>query len=113
MNVDQPFRRKMNTTKITSPIEMTMLRSASAIESRVVMVRSLAILNRTVGGSCASNCGISALILATVSTMLAFGWRLIWICTIGLPLTMPKLRTSSLPSTTRPSDDRRTGAPFR
>ena len=51
MNVDQPLRRKMNTTKITSPIEMIMLRWASRIESCVLMVRSLAILKRTVGGS--------------------------------------------------------------
>ncbi len=41
----------MNTTKITSPMETIMLRWASWIESRVVMVRSLAILKRTVGGS--------------------------------------------------------------
>src|SRR5579862_3195123 len=92
MNVDQPLRRKMNTTRMTSPMEMTMLRWASLNESRVVMVRSLAILKRTVGGSWASNCGINALIRATVSTMFAFGWRLISICTIGLPLTTPKFR---------------------
>ena len=79
MNVDQPLRRKMNTTRITSPMEMIMLRWASWMESRVVMVRSLAILKRTVGGSWASNCGIKALIRATVSTTFAFGWRLIWI----------------------------------
>ena len=29
MNVDQPLRRKTNTTRITSPIEMIMLRCAS------------------------------------------------------------------------------------
>ena len=69
----------MNTTKTTSPMETIMLRWASCIESRVVMVRSLAILKRTVGGSWASNCGIKALIRATVSTIFAFGWRLIWI----------------------------------
>src|SRR5579864_9066170 len=49
MNVDQPLRRKTNTTRMTSPMEMTMLRWASLNESRVVMVRSLAILKRTVG----------------------------------------------------------------
>src|ERR1700721_3599382 len=77
MNVDQPLRRKTNTTRITSPIEMTMLRWASFIESRVVMVRSLAILKRTDGGSWAWNCGINALIRGTVSTQFPFAGRLI------------------------------------
>src|ERR1039458_5166410 len=77
MNVDQALRRKRNTTKTTSEMEMITLRCASRMDSLVVMVRSLAILKRTVGGSWASNCGIKALIRATVSMMLAFGWRLI------------------------------------
>src|SRR5215469_14458168 len=51
INVDQPLRRKMKTTKTTNPTETIMLRWASLMESRVVMVRSLAILKRTVGGS--------------------------------------------------------------
>ena len=51
INVDQPLRRKMKTTKITSPMERIMLRWASRIESFVLMVRSLEIVKRTVGGS--------------------------------------------------------------
>src|SRR6202042_3892987 len=49
MKVDQPLRRKMNTTKITSPIDTIMLRWASDIDALVGVVRSLAILKRTVG----------------------------------------------------------------
>ena len=51
INVDQALRRKRNTTRITSPMETITLRCASRSESWVVMVRSLAILKRTVGGS--------------------------------------------------------------
>ena len=51
INVDQPLRRKTNTTRTTSPMETITLRCASRSESRVVVVRSLAILKRTVGGS--------------------------------------------------------------
>src|SRR5580704_17492546 len=72
IKVDQPLRKKTNTTQITSPMEMITLRCALCIDSCVVMVRSLAILNRTLGGNCAWNCGIKALIRATVSTIFAF-----------------------------------------
>src|ERR1019366_1253865 len=51
MNVDQPLRRKMNTTRTTRQMETITLRCASLSDSRVVVVRSLAILKRTVGGS--------------------------------------------------------------
>src|SRR5208337_4991133 len=75
ISVDQPLRRNRNTTRTTNEMETITLRCASLRESLVVMVRSLAILKRTVGGSRALNCGINALMRATVSTMLAFGWR--------------------------------------
>src|ERR1019366_9818493 len=84
MNVDQPLRRKMNTTRITSPMEMTMLRWPSCKDAFVVIVRSLAMLNRTEGGSWAWKPGINALMRATVSTTFAPGCRLTEICTIGL-----------------------------
>src|ERR1039458_10380547 len=51
INVDQPLRRKMNTTRTTRQMETITLRCASLSDSRVVVVRSLAILKRTVGGS--------------------------------------------------------------
>src|SRR5215469_10113887 len=77
MNVDQTLRRKRKTTKITSAMETMTLRCASCSESRVVMVRSLATLKRTVGGSWALNCGIKAMTRLTVSTTFAPGCRLI------------------------------------
>ena len=51
INVDQALRRKMNTTRTTRQMETITLRCASLNDSRVVVVRSLAILKRTVGGS--------------------------------------------------------------
>ncbi len=113
MNVDQALRRKRNTTSTTSTMETIMLRCASRSESRVVMVRSLAILKRTVGRKLRLKLRHQCLDARTVSTMLAPGCRLTWIWTIGLPLTTPKLRTSSFASITRPRSERRTGAPLR
>ena len=57
INVAHPLRRKMKTTTITRPMEITMLRWASRTESRMVMVRSFSTVKSTVGGSEALNCG--------------------------------------------------------
>ena len=97
MNVDQPLRRKMNTTKITSPMEMIMLRCASPIES---LVRDGAVagdleanrrrqlrLELRHQGFDASNR------LDDVGVRLAAD---LGSGPSGLPLTMPRLRTSSL-----------------
>src|SRR5580658_1241616 len=51
IKVDQPLRKKTNTTKTTSAMDTMTLRWASLNDSWVVMVRSLAIRKRTVGGS--------------------------------------------------------------
>ena len=113
MNVAHPLRRKTNTTRMTSRIEMIMLDSALATEARIVMVRSMSIFRFTAGGSVARNMGSRALIRSTVSMMLALGWRLTEIVTAGIPRPKAIFRTSSEPSTTRPRSDRRTGALLR
>ena len=51
MNVAHPLRRKTKTTRITRPMEITMLRWASLTEARMVVVRSFSTLKLTVGGS--------------------------------------------------------------
>jgi len=55
MKVARQFRRKTKTTMMTRPMEMIMLRSASATEARIVLVRSLSICNVMVGGRAAWN----------------------------------------------------------
>src|SRR5258705_10179138 len=86
MNVAQPLRRKKKTTKMTSTIEMIMLRSASRTEERMEMVRSVSIPMVAEGGRAARNWGSRALIRSTVSMILAFGWRLMLMVTAGGPL---------------------------
>src|SRR4051794_267928 len=53
IRVARQLRRNTNTTTITRLIEISMLRSASDTEARIVLVRSLSTLSRIVGGSAA------------------------------------------------------------
>src|SRR5437762_1229167 len=57
--VAQRFRRKMNTTRMTNPTEIKMVYSMSAIDARIVVVRSTMTERLIVGGIDAFNNGSS------------------------------------------------------
>jgi hypothetical protein len=73
--VAQALRRKINTTKITKPIEIISVNSTSSTEARIVVVRSIITDSRMAGEIEACNCGRISRTRSTVSMMLAAGCR--------------------------------------
>src|SRR5947208_8922578 len=100
INVARQLRRKKNTTSTTRHTAMTSVRSTSRSDARIVLVRSMTTSTLIALGIDAQSCGSIAVMLSTVSMMLAFGWRLMMISTEGLPLDEPALRKSWTESTT-------------
>src|SRR5207244_5192087 len=73
MIVAQTFRRKTKTTRITRPMEIRIVYSMSAMDARIVVVRST-ITDRLIdGGIDAFNKGSSAYTRSTVSMIFADG----------------------------------------
>ncbi|MOA33235.1 hypothetical protein D3C78_1545160 [compost metagenome] len=66
ISVARPERRKMKTTRITSPMAITSDCSTSASEARIVGERSWAILSSIEAGMFSRNAGNSARIRSTV-----------------------------------------------
>ncbi len=109
----RPLCRKKATTPTTSTREISTVRSTSARDARMVVVRSTATCMSMSAGSTPIRAGILALTRSTVSMMLALGWRLMTTTTAGWPLMRPRLWMSSTESWTWAMSVRRTGAPFR
>ena len=75
ISVARQLRKKINTTKITSAIEISSVRSISLSEARMVVVRSITTFMSMAPGSAAASCGINARTRSAVSMMLAPGCR--------------------------------------
>ena len=60
ISVARKLRKKTKTTKITSTIESSSVRSVSATEARIVVVRSMTTLMSIAGEIDARSCGICA-----------------------------------------------------
>ena len=73
ISVARQLRRKINTTMITRPIEISSVRSISASEARMVAVRSITTFSSIAAGIDACNCGNSARTRSAVSMILAPG----------------------------------------
>jgi hypothetical protein len=80
------LRRKKATTPITSRVAIRTVRSTSAREARMVMVRSIATSRLMSAGSTARRLGRSAFTRSTVVMMFAPGWRYTTITMAGRPL---------------------------
>src|ERR1700722_14365705 len=75
ITVARQFRRKTNTTRITSNTEMSSVSSTSWTDARIVVVR-LSTTDMLIADEIeACNCGIAAFTRSTVSIMLAPGAR--------------------------------------
>src|SRR5579863_6503009 len=98
--VAQALRKNRNITITTSATVKSRVNSMSLTDARMVVVRLKLVLKVTVGGMDALNSGINALILSTVSMMLASGCRPMPISTAVLPFEYPEFRKSSIPSAT-------------
>ena len=79
------LRRNTNTTRITSTIEISSVRSTLNTDARIVVVRSITTVVLMPVGIDASSDGSAALIRSTVSMMLAFGCRNTCSTTARLP----------------------------
>src|SRR4051794_38010088 len=90
IKVAHGLRRNMNTTTMTRLMEISMAFSASVIEARMVLVRSLSTFSLMVGGSDAWNCGRTLRTRSAVAMMFAPGCRVTIISTAGLPFAMPR-----------------------
>ena len=86
INVARTFRRKTNTTRITSSTDTISVSSTSCTEARMVVVRSIATPKWMDWGMAARRNGSRARMWSTVSMMLAFGCRQTMTSTEGLPL---------------------------
>ena len=73
ISVARQLRRKKNTTSTTRHTAMTSVRSTSRSEARIVLVRSITTSTLIALGIDARSCGSIAVMLSTVSMMLAFG----------------------------------------
>jgi hypothetical protein len=112
MIVARTLRRKTNTTSVTSAMDVTSVHSTSRSDSRIVVLRSTAIERSTAAGRAARNSGSIARTRSTVPMMLAPGSRKITTTTAGILFIRPSFRRSSTESSTSPSADSLTGAPF-
>ena len=112
MIVAQTFRRNTNTTSITKPMEINIVRSMSLIDARIVVVRSTMTEISIDGGMDALNKGSKSRIRSTVSMILAFGCLNTCTTTAGFPFARPAFRRSSNESSTVAISDIRMGAPL-
>ena len=112
-SVGPPRRRKANTTSVTSRIDTNSVRRSSAIEARMVWVRSDRMWNATPAGARAITSGSSALIASTVSTTLASACFVTWTTMAGLPSYEPATRVLRTLRSTSATSRSRTEAPLR
>ena len=112
MDVARPFRKKRNTTRMTSNTEISRVRSMSETEARMVSVRSRIVIRCSPRGMVACSAGIAACTASTVVMILAPGWRKMSISTDGLPLRKPACRTVCWESTISATSCKRTTLPF-
>ncbi len=112
MTVAQNFRRKTKMTITTSTTVSSSVNCTSAIDARMVAVRSVRMETLTEGGMEARSRGSSAFTRSAVWMMFAPGWRWMSRTTAGLPPTQPPSRTFSTLSITSPMSPSRTGEPF-
>src|ERR1700757_2546791 len=110
--VERTLRKKTNTTRITSAMEINIVIWMSRTEARIVVVAFKTTESFMVGGIEARNDGRRSRTRSTVSIILAPGWRYTMIRTAGLPLARPPVRISSTESVTVAISDRRTTPPF-
>ena len=113
IKVARPLRRNKKTTRTTRQTATTSVRSTSRNDARMVVVRSITTSTLIALGMDARSCGSIAVMLSTVSIMLAFGCRVMMISTEGLPLEEPELRRSCTESTTLPRSVSLTAEPLR
>ena len=113
MRVERTSRRKMKTTRMTSPIDSISVSSTSRTEARMVRVESTTTERLIAGEIDAWSWGSTARMRSTVAMMLAPGWRKMMRRIAGLPFARPPARTSSTPSVTLATSPRRTPAPLR
>ena len=73
INVARQLRRNRNTTMITSASEISSVRSISASDARMVLVRSITTFNSMTAGMEACNCGSTARTRSATSMILAPG----------------------------------------
>ena len=85
MSVARGLRRNKKTTKMTSAMEISSVRSISETEARMVVVRSSTVSITTAAGMEALRDGSAALIRSTVSIMFAPGSRKMISGMDGLP----------------------------
>ena len=113
INVARQLRRNRKTTRTTRQTATTSVRSTSRNDARMVVVRSITTSTLIALGMDARSCGSIAVMLSTVSIMLAFGCRVMMISTEGLPLEEPELRRSCTESTALPKSVSLTAEPLR
>ncbi len=107
------LRRNRNTTETTKAIEISSVCSTSRNEARIVVVRSITTSTSMPAGMLVASCGSIALIVSTISTVLAPGWLITAIDTAGLPAEEPALRKSCTESLTSATSRKRIGASLR
>ena len=112
MKVERTLRRKRNTTRITSEIEIARVISTSRTDARIVLVASIDTASFIVGGMDACICGRIARMRSTVWMMFAPGWRKMMMMIAGLPLERPAVRMSSTESLTFATSESRSADPF-
>src|SRR5271165_3751984 len=96
---------------MTSAMEINMARSTSWTDARITKVRSMITSTWIDGEIEARSLGRVAFTRSAVSIMFAPGWRKMARITPGLPLEIPRLRTSSTESVTLATSTRRVAAP--
>ena len=89
ISVDRTSRRNTNTTRITSRIEITIVRVTSFTDARIVVVRSSATCTWIAGGIDACSIGSIFFTLSTVSITFAVEVLNTITRIAGLPLNMP------------------------
>ena len=111
MIVARTLRRKNSTTSTTRTMATTSVNSTSAIEARMVPVRSFTMSRVIPLGRTLCRRGNSFFSASTVPMMLAPGWRKTSRITAGSPLYQPPTRLFSSPSTTLATSLSMTGLP--
>ncbi len=106
-------RRKRKITSTTSATVRPSSSCTSAMDARMVVVRSVSTETWTAGGSVAESVGSSALMRSTTSIVFAPGWRCTLTITAGVVFIHAAWCASSTLSTTWATSDSRTGAPLR
>jgi len=113
IRVADHVRRNRRTTRMTSATLSKSVNCTSAIDARMVPVRSLTTASRASPGRARCSRSSSTRMRATVSTMLAPGWRLMSTTTAGSPWYQAPINAFSNPSSICATSRNSTGAPLR